>query len=117
MESIDNILRGAPFSEGPDSTILADFKTKIAKLDISEADKKDLAIAASAALQLCKTALHRAITDWKSHWENWRPMPLMIMGFGNFLMESSFIILLFNGLQLPLDILDQRTDIWINSQL
>ena len=51
MESIDNILRGAPFSEGPDSTILADFKTKIAKLDISEADKNDLAIAASAALQ------------------------------------------------------------------
>jgi len=44
-------------------------------------------------------------------------MPPMIMGFGNFLMESSFIILLFNGLQLPLDILDQRTDIWINSQL
>ena len=51
MASIDNILKGAPFSEGQDSTIFADFKAKIAKLELSEADKTELTAAASAALQ------------------------------------------------------------------
>ena len=51
MESIDNILKGAPFSKGPDSTILADFKAKIGKLELSEADKTELTAAASGALQ------------------------------------------------------------------
>ena len=51
MASIDNILKGAPFSQGPDSTIYADFKAKVAKLELSEADKNNLTLAASVALQ------------------------------------------------------------------
>ena len=51
MASIDNILKGAPFSQGPDSTIFADFKAKVAKLELSEADKNNLTLAASVALQ------------------------------------------------------------------
>jgi uncharacterized protein (DUF885 family) len=51
MASIDNILKGAPFSQGPDSTIFADFKAKVAKLELSEADRNSLTLAASVALK------------------------------------------------------------------
>ncbi|MDB9734240.1 DUF885 domain-containing protein [Porticoccaceae bacterium] len=51
IASIDNILKGAPFSQGPDSTIFADFKAKVAKLELSEADRNSLTLAASVALK------------------------------------------------------------------
>ncbi len=37
-----NILVGAPFSEGEDSTILADFTVKIGKIELSDAEKTSL---------------------------------------------------------------------------
>ena len=51
IESIDNILTGAPFQEGPDSTLLSDFKRKIGRLDISNVEKVQLIASASDALQ------------------------------------------------------------------
>ncbi|SET46221.1 DUF885 domain-containing protein [Thalassotalea agarivorans] len=45
-----NIITGAPFSEGEDSTILADFKKKLAKIDATEAEQKALMQQLTAAL-------------------------------------------------------------------
>ncbi|MBY6186375.1 DUF885 domain-containing protein [Marinobacter hydrocarbonoclasticus] len=46
-----NILSGAPFEAGEDSTLFADFKAKIASLDLSDARKAELTAEAEAALQ------------------------------------------------------------------
>ena len=46
-----NTLQGAPFDAGPgDSPLLADFKAKVARLDIADAEKDQLVAAATAAL-------------------------------------------------------------------
>jgi uncharacterized protein (DUF885 family) len=45
-----NILVGAPFSEGKDSTILADFTAKINKIELSDAEKLTLSADIRAAL-------------------------------------------------------------------
>jgi uncharacterized protein (DUF885 family) len=45
-----NVLKGAPFDGGPDSTLLADFKTKIGSLKLSPDETNRLTAAASAAL-------------------------------------------------------------------
>ena len=45
-----NVLKGAPFDRGPDSALLADFKTKIGALKLSPEDTGRLTAAASAAL-------------------------------------------------------------------
>ncbi|MBY6094012.1 DUF885 domain-containing protein [Ferrimonas balearica] len=45
-----NILSGAPFDDGADSTLLADFKAKIAPLPLSDAEKASLTTDAEAAL-------------------------------------------------------------------
>jgi uncharacterized protein (DUF885 family) len=45
-----NVLKGAPFDRGPDSTLLADFKTKIGALKLSPDETHRLTAAASAAL-------------------------------------------------------------------
>jgi len=51
LKAIDNIISGAPFSEGGDSTILADFSQKVRAINLS-ADETDKLIAdARAALQ------------------------------------------------------------------
>ena len=44
------ILTGAPFSEGPDSAVFADFKRKVDRLDIAQAEKDRLVAAAREAL-------------------------------------------------------------------
>ncbi|MGZ8312943.1 MAG: DUF885 domain-containing protein [Allosphingosinicella sp.] len=44
------ILTGAPFAEGPDGVLLADFATKVGRLDIPQAEKDRLIAAARAAL-------------------------------------------------------------------
>lgn len=46
-----NIINGAPFSEGDDSTLLADFSGKIAQLEISDNEKQALIDRATAALK------------------------------------------------------------------
>lgn len=45
-----NIIKGAPFDEGPDSAILADFKGKVEKLNLAEDKKADLIARAKAAM-------------------------------------------------------------------
>ncbi|MEX6724859.1 DUF885 domain-containing protein [Parapedomonas caeni] len=45
-----NIITGAPFTKGADSTLLADFKAKVARLKLPAAEEKALVDAASAAL-------------------------------------------------------------------
>ena len=44
------VLAGAPFATGVDTPVFADFKTKVAKLDIAEAEKQRLVAAAREAL-------------------------------------------------------------------
>jgi len=51
LKSIDNILIGAPFDEGSDSTLLADFKRKIENIDIADDTRSELTSAASDALK------------------------------------------------------------------
>ena len=46
-----NIVKGAPFSEGEDSALLADFTKKIEKLEISDFEKQQLITKANAALK------------------------------------------------------------------
>ena len=49
--SIDKMLAGAPFEDGPDSTLLADFKRKIDALDITDNTKSKLITNASDTLK------------------------------------------------------------------
>jgi uncharacterized protein (DUF885 family) len=49
-KSAQSVISGAPFSSGADSTLLADFKTKVGALKISEAEKTKLIADATAAL-------------------------------------------------------------------
>jgi len=59
-----NVLKGAPFERGPDSTLLADFKAKIAALKLSPEDTSRLTAAASAALtDSVKPAYEAIITE------------------------------------------------------
>lgn len=46
----ENIIQGAPFDEQADSTLLADFKGKVAKLDLTEVEQKLLIDEATVAL-------------------------------------------------------------------
>lgn len=51
IDSIDKMLAGAPFENGPDSTLLADFKRKIDALDITDDTKSKLITNASDTLE------------------------------------------------------------------
>ncbi|WP_046003065.1 DUF885 domain-containing protein [Pseudoalteromonas rubra] len=57
IESSKNIIKGAPFVEGEDSTLMADFKRKVEKLDIADNEKQALIGEATDAL---KTAVKPA---------------------------------------------------------
>jgi len=50
IQSAENILNGIPFTNGADSTILADFKAKLDKTDITEEKKGELIKQAKQAL-------------------------------------------------------------------
>lgn len=52
INACTNIITGAPFTDGPDSVILADFRKKVAALDgVSDADKQRLLAGAERALR------------------------------------------------------------------
>jgi uncharacterized protein (DUF885 family) len=60
LSDIANITRGAPFDDGPDSALFADFKAKVGALDIPQAEKDALIAAARTALvQVVKPAYAR----------------------------------------------------------
>ena len=50
IESSKNIIKGAPFEKGEDSTLLADFKRKVNKLDIAQSEKDVLISDATQSL-------------------------------------------------------------------
>jgi uncharacterized protein (DUF885 family) len=50
IEDGRRILTGAPFTDGPDSALFADFKTKVGRLSVPQAEKDRLIAAARAAL-------------------------------------------------------------------
>lgn len=50
IESVNNLLQGAPFTDGDDSALLADIKKKVGALEISDEEKTKLVEAASAAM-------------------------------------------------------------------
>ena len=52
LSDIANITRGAPFDDGPDSALYADFKAKVGALEIPQAEKDALIAAARTALVL-----------------------------------------------------------------
>ena len=61
-----NIITGAPFDDGDDSTLLADFRAKINVLDIEQAKKDELLDAAIIALQTnVKTGYENLIKEVK----------------------------------------------------
>jgi uncharacterized protein (DUF885 family) len=47
----ENLLRGAPFEAGPDSPLIADFKTKLAGSQVPEPERADLIARAETALR------------------------------------------------------------------
>lgn len=51
IEASANLLKGAPFDDGDDSVLLADFKKKVELLDIDDATRDSLIDRASAALE------------------------------------------------------------------
>ncbi|KPM77002.1 MULTISPECIES: DUF885 family protein [Pseudoalteromonas] len=51
IDSSNNILRGAPFHDGEDSTLLADFKRKVNALEIADSEKSALISDAEKALK------------------------------------------------------------------
>ncbi|TPE60086.1 DUF885 domain-containing protein [Sandaracinobacter neustonicus] len=60
LADIGNITKGAPFDGGADSALFADFKGKVAKLDLPQAEKDALiAQAATALTQVVKPAYAR----------------------------------------------------------
>jgi len=50
LDASRNIIKGAPFDDGPDSAILADFRGKVDKLNLAEDKKADLIARAKAAM-------------------------------------------------------------------
>ena len=50
IEDAGNVIKGAPFDDGEDSAIFADFKSKVDALEIEDAEKQRLIAEASAAL-------------------------------------------------------------------
>lgn len=51
IDSSKNIIKGAPFEQGDDSTLLSDFKRKVNKLEISQSEKDSLTVDAVDALK------------------------------------------------------------------
>ncbi|MGB5788214.1 MAG: DUF885 family protein, partial [Pseudoalteromonas nigrifaciens] len=51
IDSSKNIIKGAPFEQDDDSTLLSDFKRKVNKLEISQSEKDSLTVDAVDALK------------------------------------------------------------------
>lgn len=62
IDSSKNIIKGAPFEKGEDSTLLADFKRKVNKLEIADSEKAALINEATEALKTAiKPSYHKLI--------------------------------------------------------
>lgn len=67
IEASENVIRGAPFTEGEDSVLFADIKNKIAQLDIENPEKTRLTDdAAKALVASVKPAYQNLITEMQA---------------------------------------------------
>lgn len=64
IDSSKNIIQGAPFEEGEDSTLLADFKRKVNKLEIEEAEKTQLIATATQSLSASVQPAYQHLIDY-----------------------------------------------------
>ncbi len=64
IESSKNILKGAPFTEGEDSTLLADFKRKVGGLDITDEQQAELIAEATEALNTAIQPSYTALISY-----------------------------------------------------
>jgi len=68
LEASRNVITGAPFAEGPDSSIWADFRGKLALLDLPEEQSEALLDAARAALlEVVEPAYRRFMATVAAH--------------------------------------------------
>jgi len=51
LTDVDNLITGAPFDDGPENSVYADFRAKLEDLEIDEANSADLLASAAEALQ------------------------------------------------------------------
>ena len=51
LTDVDNLIKGAPFDEGPENSVYADFRAKVEVLEIDEASSTDLLARAAEALR------------------------------------------------------------------
>ncbi|QFU77902.1 DUF885 domain-containing protein [Halioglobus maricola] len=66
VEASRNVISGAPFSEGDDSTIWADFKAKMERLELSHEQQQDLlARASNSLLEALYPAYERLIEEFE----------------------------------------------------
>ena len=64
IEASQNIIKGAPFGGDKDSTLLADFKRKVDKLDIDNGDKSALIAEATEALQVSVKPAYNSLISY-----------------------------------------------------
>ncbi len=51
LTDVDNLIKGAPFDDGPENSVYADFRAKVEDLEIDEATRADLLASAAEALR------------------------------------------------------------------
>lgn len=61
IDAARGVLKGAPFDDGPDSTLLADFKAKVERLDLPATDKKGLVAQVEDALRSVVAPAYRRL--------------------------------------------------------
>ncbi|WP_064663415.1 DUF885 family protein [Pseudoalteromonas sp. MQS005] len=64
IDSSKNIIKGAPFEQGEDSTLLADFKRKVNALEIDQAEKDALISKATEALKTAVKAAYSKLINY-----------------------------------------------------
>ncbi|MBD1580909.1 DUF885 domain-containing protein [Pseudoalteromonas sp. S16_S37] len=69
IESSKNIIVGAPFENGKDSTLLADFKRKVDKLSIDDSEKSALIAQATEALQVAVKPAYSKLINYLAQLE------------------------------------------------
>jgi uncharacterized protein (DUF885 family) len=69
ISASENVIQGAPFDEGADSTLLADFSKKIAQLNIDESAKKLLINEARVALLSSVKPAYQALISYLTQLE------------------------------------------------
>lgn len=64
LSDIENVISGAPFTEGEDSPLFTDIKSKINKLKISDDEKINLILDANAALLTSVLPAYKEVESW-----------------------------------------------------